>query len=646
MDRPRYKVADPQRGVFVGDTPTQPVRAHAGGKAAPSPAFAGWVVGLCTWLAGRWWHWSGTAWSPTQRSDSPSVTWGDPMPMTPELDAWARAELARSGFETICGPFAAGAWFLVAAEQGAPAIRRAVGTPAAVSQLAAPPPPESRAPFVDWKDSLHKAAAQVARDFRRRRVIEDAARATEAVHRAGKRGRPDPDAIVWALFEDQKARAPFHRDPVDTELIASTEAILCLDPDGACNRGGDCDDQMVALASRAMAMGVPVRLRARKFAKLVQPHADLEYDAKLRGEAKWKGIDPSVEDGKPRQPNDLSGPVVDTYYLDIDTSPQFIGLGEPPPEDAPETLGADPTTTAPGSSSSSSSTTTAQLTAMDDASAAAWTQLVTAASNALSASLTELETVRTQYSDVRTALGLQSTDGGATTPEGSTTTTASTTPLSDYIASVASGSPNWTPAAEAAEEQLVSAAQFMSGALADAVSGARRIIWDQSGTLQGKPDVLIEASAADQFRVLLVKQSDGTFAATYFDPSSNQSTGTLGAVWEWLAVGAVVAAVSVAASIAVSHYMDTLRAAHNDDMLERVSQNQAQLVATGKQTPAQALAQTQAITGAAAALNAPTAPQTADSFASVARWVGIAGISLASVVGMLFALRTVEAFKK
>ena len=629
----RYKVADERLGVFVGDTNTQPIRAQraeAERAAELAPRFtpaAG--VGL-TWLDGRYWQWSGSAWAPVARGKA-TMRWSDPLALTPELAAWARALLEGSGREPVVLQLT-DALALVTAERGAPTVRRAVAAPASLAQLAPPPVPEEVSTFRDVRDSMRKCAAQIASDYRRRRVVTDARKVIAEAQLDMPRGRPDRTLMMQALFRDQRARLPFIDDPHNTEHISSTEVLLCLDPDGGCVKGGDCDDQIVVLSSRAMAIGIVCRLRARRYADQRLLHVVVEYDAARKGASQWVAIDPSTESGRASDK-----PYTEEIVQTIDSEPAFVGLGNPPDDDDDETaatLGAvtPPASDTPGGGSSS--TTPTQL---DAATSAAWLTLLGAVKGSFDTSLADLETVATDYATLRTELGLAATDDASSAGAAST----STTPLADYIASVASGSPNWTTAAQAAEQKLLAAAQFFSTALADGISGARLLTYDQTGGIEGGlPDLFIASTPADTYRVFLVKDAtSGQYAAQYFDLTSSTATATLGALVDVAIIAGAVAVISVAAAWAVHKYMDTVRAAHNDDMLQKINDNQTKLIASGQLTPAQAAAQTAAIGTTAAALNPPETP-TSSNLATIAQWIagGAAVVAAAYVASSVVPL--------
>lgn len=618
-DLPRFKVADEQAGVFVGDTATQPIRKHAAAAqehaAAPSPQFPG-AAGVVTWLDSRWWQWNGTTWTPIARAAA-SMTWGPPLPLSPELGAFVLAQLQASRAEPLAMALSDGGLYLLTAERRKPVLRAASTPPASLPELAPPPVPETVQPYEGVADSMRKVAEQVAADFRRRRVVEDAHRVVREANLPGPRGRPDREAIIWALFADQAKRTTFHDDPHNTELIGSTEAILCLDPDGACLAGGDCDDQMVALLSRAMALGIVCRLRARRYAKRKLWHVVAEYDVTRNGPSKWKAIDPSVENGHASE-----APYLEEMFQTIDTSPAFVGLGDPP-GDGDAMLGQTPTTS---------------TTQMDPGNAAAWITLLTNVKAAFDESLSDLQTVATAYASLRVTMGLPVTDdaSGAVTPPAGETPTTSSTPLADYATSVANGSPSWTTAAQTAETNLITACTFLSQAMADGLDGARVLTFDGTGAIEGgKPDLFIAAAAGDPYSVLLVKNATtGQWSPQYITPqtSTPATPATLGAAWEFIVGAAAFAVVSVATAWAVHHYMDYLRAAHNDDMLQKVTAQQNQLIASGQMTPAQALQQTQALGTTAAAMNPPE-PPTSSNIATIAQWLGVAALGVAAIYG-------------
>jgi hypothetical protein len=559
------------------------------------------------WSDGTWWASDGSTWVAiaTDLARSSGASWG-PVDTTsnPELTRFAAGELEASQRQPVARSMGSGV-VLFSLEQGAAAVRHLV---AGGDVAALPPPPvayvlEPHGPggMPSVRRSVDKVAKQIAADFRRREVIEWARGVIADANLSGPRGRIDPDAQVAALFADLKSRTVFVRDPVNTEAVASTVAILCLDPAGACLRGGDCDDMLVALGSGAEAIGIPVRLCTRTYPGHKQAHIVMQYDSARTGPSVWKCIDPSTETGQ------CSGmPYSSEILTEIETgsTPMFVGIGD---TDA-STLG-DPA---------------AQTMSADQA--AGWVQLLIAAKTTLDNSAARLETNAAAYAQVRSDLALQPVDP---TPSSET---ASAGPIVDYVSSVTSSKPVWTQAASDAQQKLLATTTFLSTALADALAGTRALYFNNG-------DLFVASKPGDPYGVLLVPNAQGVNQLQYVDVTTNAPTGTVG-ILPIILAAAAVAVVSIAAAYAVSKYCDYLAQAHHDDAMQKISDNQSQLIASGKETPEQAAAQVKALTDLSAAAP-PPAPSVSTDVASIAKWVAIAAVAIAATFGLVTVSRIV-----
>jgi hypothetical protein len=139
--------------------------------------------------------------------------------------------------------------------------------------------------------------------------------------------------------------------------------------------------------------------------------------------------------------------------------------------------------------------------------------------------------------------------------------------------------------------------------------------------------------------VQLVPGPNGGLVLQYVD-NNNQPAGTIGILPIILGIAAV-AVVSVAAAYAIAKYCDYLAAAHHDDAMKKISDNQTALIAAGKETPEQAVAQTAALTDLAKAAP-PPAPST--DWGAVAKWIAIAAVAVAGVAALGMIFRVVEGF--
>jgi len=125
-------------------------------------------------------------------------------------------------------------------------------------------------------DSLHAIGELVAAAMIDERIIVWSRR---AMWEAGLPVNATPTAIADAIYAKQRRDMVFAQDPYMTELLMSAVKLLCLDPEGECIRGGDCDDNVIVLAGALMSVFVPVRLLVRAYPKMEYLHVMIQYDA-------------------------------------------------------------------------------------------------------------------------------------------------------------------------------------------------------------------------------------------------------------------------------------------------------------------------------------------------------------------------------
>jgi hypothetical protein len=465
------------------------------------------------------------------------------------------------------------------------------------------------------RTSAEETVARIARGYRNPYLIAWVRQTIQAAKLPDARGYPQPDNILRALFDAQKKKVAFVKDPVDTEAIGGAAELLCLDPAGFCYLGGDCDDQLVVLGSAAMAAGIPVKLRVRRYAGQSQAHVTLLYDSAPRTGGPWKCIDPSVDSGVCS-----SAPYEEEFIMEIPTGTAehgtFIGTGAPPVDvlaliekihcercrnfswllngsmlpvladgawHHPSCPVIRPRRSLEGSTLGDAP---AQLPADQ---AAAWLGVLQGTRDYLARSASRLRANSAANAQVRADLGIVAFDappgeGGGGAP-----------PLAAYAQTGA-----WTKEAADAESKLLATADFLVGAMDDGLAGRRPLYWHDG-------DLYVGAQPGDPYRVLMAPGPDGSPVPTYFDPVSNQPSGQIGFVVA-IVVAAVVAVVAVAAAYATAKICDYLATKHHDEMLADVAHNQDQMIQTGQMTPDQALAQTKALTDLSKASAKPPSP--------------------------------------
>ena len=425
-----------------------------------------------------------------------------------------------------------------------------------------------------------EVARRIARDARRPSVIAWARRVVKAANLPAPRGYPVPDQIVAALFAQWKRDVAFVKDPMNTELMMGTEQLLCLDPQGYCIPAGDCDDQIIGLGAAILSVGIPLWIRIRRYKGLAQTHITLLYDSAPKLGGPVKCLDPSSESGECSTLAYLDEVVIEVDMgQNNDAGGTFIGIGAPPPQGTPT-----PPATLPADQ------------------AAAWITQITNAKAALDASRAQLQTYQAQLVQLRTDLGLPANDPSR--GEGSTS------PLAQYAADHL-----YTPETQAAESKLLQTAAFLSSVLADGLSGKRPLFFLEAGALGGIPqaDIGFATLPGDAYGVILLPNSSGQPVPTYVDPTNDQPSGTIG-LWPILIGAAVGVVLTLAAVWAVSKITDYMTSAHHDDMLQKVADQQSQLVQSGQQSPSQANAFIKSMADLATATTPPPAPANTSSW--------------------------------
>lgn len=412
-----------------------------------------------------------------------------------------------------------------------------------------------------------------------------------------------PTMQAQAIYQAQREDMTFVQDPYATELMQSAIVSLCLDPAQECSPAGDCDDNVIVLGAALMSIGIPVRLLIREYPEIAQLHLMIQYDADIRKTGQWTCFDPSMPSGacapgySSEQTVSLEvGPMMEAQPA------KLLTMGQPP-----------------------ASSTTTPSTPLPDAQQAAWTQLLAQAKAQLDDSAAKLRSAANILDAVRADLGMPVTD-----PEPAGGEAAGVSPITTYAGTFA-----WTVKAQAAQAKLLQTADFCSQVLADGLSGARPLYW-QNG------DLFVGALSGDPYGILMKLPAGGTTPVpTYVDTSSGASTGQVGFGIAPILIGLGVVALSIAAVFAVSKICDYLASAHRDDAMQKVADAQQALVAEGKQTPEQAQQFMKAAADLASAPppTAATGPRWTDLLAA-----GAVGLAV-GVVGVVVGGRVLSGFR-
>ena len=63
-----------------------------------------------------------------------------------------------------------------------------------------------------------------------------------------------------AILDAFRKKVPYIADPVMGEFMATPNQLLCLDENGLCMMGGDCDEHAIGLAAAMMSLGIPAMI--------------------------------------------------------------------------------------------------------------------------------------------------------------------------------------------------------------------------------------------------------------------------------------------------------------------------------------------------------------------------------------------------
>jgi len=436
---------------------------------------------------------------------------------------------------------------------------------------------------------LDKLADYIDRSMHDPLVIEDTRQTLMRSGVLNVRGRPDPTKIVRAIFEDQKKRVGFVRDPVDTELMVHARYLLCLDPNGPCVPAGDCDDQVIAVASRVMCAGVPVRLRLRWYKGQGLSHITIEYDRSMRLEGDWVCLDPSREDGRCNE-TEYEHQVIREVHMGHERHGTFVGMGG----DYSGSMGADDK----------------QVTLSTEESKV-WVARTLECRDKLAQDVARLRSRRDALVRVRADLGLPAFDPApAPSSEG-----AKESPLRTYARTGA-----WTKEASDDESKLIESGDYAVRILDEGLAGNRPLYFDS------KDWVLIGAKPNDPYFILMKPNDNGEYVASKVDPKTGNVTGQMGLIPVVIAVAgaAVVVALSLGAAWHMDKLIDFLAQRHYDDMQSKISDNQTQLIAAGKATPEQLAALQKANVDMANAAKLPKSSGTSWLLLALAAVAGVA----------------------
>lgn len=300
------------------------------------------------WRDDYWWRLVGDTWTAVEtRAGGAQWTAPSASGVPADLQSVGEGALVLSGGYPIAVALSNGALYLFTSEWGGLGARQLVGAAGASALVSLPTPPLI---VVLRPHPLGRRSVEVSTEYVRGAIERYKSNpflaqwVRQTIHAANlpdPRGRPNPDNVVAALFAQQKREMAFVNDPLHGELMASPSDLLCLDPEGRCLRGGDCDDQIIVLGSAVASAGISVRLRVRRYPNSKQAHVTLEYRVR---DGSWKCIDPSTDTG-----TCSTAPYLEEVIMHVvdEAAPrlEFVGLGSPDdggPLGAPDELELGP----------------------------------------------------------------------------------------------------------------------------------------------------------------------------------------------------------------------------------------------------------------------------------------------------------------
>jgi len=67
-------------------------------------------------------------------------------------------------------------------------------------------------------------------------------------------------AKMQCILDAFRKKVPYVHDPVMGEFMATPDQLLCLDENGLCIIGGDCDEATITLLATALCLGIPAQV--------------------------------------------------------------------------------------------------------------------------------------------------------------------------------------------------------------------------------------------------------------------------------------------------------------------------------------------------------------------------------------------------
>lgn len=125
-----------------------------------------------------------------------------------------------------------------------------------------------------------------------------------------------------AILDAFRKKVPYIADPVLGEFMATPNQTLCLDEDGLCFIGGDCDDHSIGLAAAMMSIGIPAMIVGASYHDPIDvpTHVFMAFEDDLKS---WVRMD-----GTTKLPVGSSSPSAREFWIEPGADAKEKGQGD------------------------------------------------------------------------------------------------------------------------------------------------------------------------------------------------------------------------------------------------------------------------------------------------------------------------------
>lgn len=124
------------------------------------------------------------------------------------------------------------------------------------------------------------------------------------------------------ILDAFRKKVPYIADPVMGEFMATPNQTLCLDEDGLCFIGGDCDDHSIGLAAAMMSIGIPAMVVGASYRDPIDvpTHVYMAFEDDLKT---WVRMD-----GTTKLPSGRVSPSAREFWLEPGEKAKESGEGD------------------------------------------------------------------------------------------------------------------------------------------------------------------------------------------------------------------------------------------------------------------------------------------------------------------------------